>query len=77
VIGQLNERILAAESILNSNLFIHTNNEKQIESLKEQNKKLLQTVELYEAENKRLSEFLKQKEEIIEKFETNSRIEQL
>ena len=73
----MNERILAAESILNSNLFIHTNNEKQIENLKDQNKKLMQSVELYEEENKKLQQFLNQKEEIIQKFETNSRIEQL
>lgn len=61
-IAQLQDRITAAEKILNSKLLAYTTNMESIQNLEQQNRKLSQSVELYESENRRLKELFDLKE---------------
>ena len=61
-IAQLQDRVTAAEKMLNSKLLAYTTNMGNLQNLEQQNQKLSQSVGLYESENRRMKELLDLKE---------------
>lgn len=61
-IAQLQDRVTAAEKMLNSKLLAYTTNMESLQNLEQQNQKLSQSVGLYESENRRMKELLDLKE---------------